>query len=106
MIPIDWNSIIHKYSAKDMRRDIQFDVGNIIAYARELSEQNTAMKIELQGAKKTMLAITQTCGSIELPFALIDMITPQDRMAVEDIEREGKLYKRFSYRPPAGVTGS
>lgn len=57
-------------------------------------------RAEMQGAQQTMMALTKAIGGrIEIPFALIDTLNPQDALWVEDAETPFGTMKRFEYRP-------
>jgi hypothetical protein len=104
-LPIDWPALIKKYSDHRIPKDVRDDVGRIVAYARRLLQDNIDMANELKAAKQTMIVLLRAAGngtaggSLEIPFALIDLLDPRDAMKVEDVQSAYGQRKKFTYVP-------
>lgn len=104
--PVNWMALIRKYASPGVPLDVRTDIGALVAYARAMAEENERLKQELRGATQTMLAITKTCGVVELPFALIDTLNEKDKLKATDVNGPHGAMKRFEYipyRPPEAV---
>lgn len=90
---MNWAKIVQKYTGVGstlIPEDVRKDVLALVGYARAQFQENTKLFAELEGARKTMLALcVQAGGSLDVPFELVDQLTDDDVLRAEDIEVPG-----------------
>lgn len=105
----DYQRILTKYRSPyysgpaGTKADVEMLLTHMEAQNRALLSQKDVigkLQAELKGAMKTMLAFTRALGNgvLEIPFALIDLLSDDDRLHVADVATPYGLVKRFSFR--------
>jgi hypothetical protein len=96
--PINWLALLDKYGSSRYPDDVRHDIGQLIAANRQLLADNIDLATALQGAKRTMIALTRACGSLELPFDTVTTVDEKtEALQVDDVRRGDAHYKRFTY---------
>ena len=85
-----------------VRADIDLLLETVLAQASATTKMKAIIEEkdrQLAGSRVTMTALTRALGgTIEIPFALIDDLHPQDRLLISDVETPHGPMKRFAFR--------